>query len=118
MKAYWLDDGREVSAEALRREGIDYEKLDVNNYQEALDKIKQKHGYVSQDIVEITPTMPNLEPILAKFDKEHLHTDDEVRFVLAGGGIFDIRSQGDRWMRVEVYQGDYISVPANRYHLF
>lgn len=118
MKAYWKDNGQNITAEELRSNGIDYEPLDVNNYQADLDRIKEKNNYVTQDIVEITPQMPNLEAILAKFDKEHLHTDDEVRFVLSGSGIFDIRAKNDRMMRVEVYAGDYISVPANRYHLF
>ena len=76
------------------------------------------NNYVSQDIVELTPQTPNLEAILAKFDKEHLHTDDEIRFVLGGSGIFDIRSTNDLWMRVEVHPSDYISVPANRHHRF
>jgi 1,2-dihydroxy-3-keto-5-methylthiopentene dioxygenase len=118
MKAYWLDDGKEVTVDELKAEGVDYEKIDASNFQTSLDRIKAANGYVSQDIVELTPQMANLETILAKFDKEHLHTDDEVRYVLAGSGIFDIRSQSDRWMRVEVYASDYISVPANRHHRF
>jgi 1,2-dihydroxy-3-keto-5-methylthiopentene dioxygenase len=118
MKAYWLENGIEISKEELKVEGVDYEKLDLANYQPDLERIKSANGYVAQDIVEITPQMPNLQAILAKFDKEHLHTDDEVRFVLDGGGIFDIRSKGDRWMRVEVYPADYISVPADRHHRF
>ena len=118
MKAYWLDKKEGISAEELKTHGVDYEKLDLSNYQSALDGKKTAHNYVSQDIIEITSQTPNLETILAKFDKEHLHTDDEVRFVLAGSGIFDIRSKDDRWMRVEVYGGDYISVPADRHHRF
>jgi 1,2-dihydroxy-3-keto-5-methylthiopentene dioxygenase len=118
MRATWTESGATVSAADLKANGIDYEKLDLSNYQPDLDRIKKDNNYVAQDIVELNPTMPNLETICAKFDKEHLHTDDEVRFVLAGNGIFDIRSKDDRWMRVEVTAGDYISVPANRYHLF
>ncbi|MBV9079967.1 MAG: cupin domain-containing protein [Elusimicrobia bacterium] len=118
MKSYWLDGGDEISIEELRAEGVDAETLALDNFQPALDLKAAASGYVTQDVVEITPGMPNLEAVLAKFDKEHLHTDDEVRFVLAGRGIFDIRSRGDRWMRVEVYPSDYIAVPANRHHRF
>lgn len=118
MKAYWINTNVPISAGELRSNGVSYEKLDVNNYQSSLDEFKKANGYVAQDIVELTPQTPNLETILAKFDKEHLHTDDEVRFVLAGSGIFDIRAHNDEWMRVEVYPGDYISVPANRNHRF
>ena len=118
MKAYWLESGETVTNEQLKANGIDYDKLDINNYQADLDKKKIDHNYVAQDVVELTAQTPNLETILSKFDKEHLHADDEVRFVLAGSGIFDIRSKDDRWMRVEVYSGDYISVPKSRYHRF
>ena len=118
MKAFWLDDEKNVSEEELQANGVSYEKFDVTDFQADLDRIKQAHGYVAQDVVEITPQTPNLGTLLAKFDKEHLHTDDEVRFVLAGSGIFDIRSTDDRWMRVEVYSGDFISVPKERYHRF
>ncbi len=118
MKAYWLDKGTAVTASELKSNGIDYEHLALDHYQAGLDAIKAKHGYVTQDVIELTPETANLPAILAKFDKEHLHTDDEVRFVLAGAGIFDIRSIDDKWMRVEVFSGDYISVPKDRYHRF
>lgn len=118
MKAFWLDNGNTISPEELKTHGVDYEKLDLADYQPALDRIKAANSYVAQDIVEMTPAMPNLAAIEAKFDKEHLHTDDEVRFVLSGAGIFDIRSKDDRWMRVEVAAADYISVPKDRHHRF
>jgi 1,2-dihydroxy-3-keto-5-methylthiopentene dioxygenase len=118
MKAYWLDSGEFISAQELKVHGVDYAKLDLDNFQVQLDRLKSEHGYSAQDIVELTAQTPNLTAILSKFDKEHLHTDDEVRFVLAGSGIFDIRSHDDRWMRVEVFTSDYISVPARRHHRF
>lgn len=118
MKAYWLDRGEKISAQELKIQGVDYAKLDLSSYQVDLDRIKADNGYVTQNVVELTPQTPNLDAILAKFDKEHLHTDDEIRFVLAGSGIFDIRSSDDRWMRVEVTASDYICVPANKHHRF
>src|SRR5258706_1391517 len=118
MKAYWLESGETITEQELKKNNVDYSKLDINNYQPDLELKKAANNYVTQDVVEITPQTPNLETILAKFDKEHLHTDDEVRFVLAGSGIFDIRSIDDRWMRVEGFSGDYISVPKNRHHRF
>jgi 1,2-dihydroxy-3-keto-5-methylthiopentene dioxygenase len=50
--------------------------------------------------------------------EEHLHTDDEVRFLLSGSGVFEIRSLDDRWMKVIVEPSDFILVPANRFHRF
>ena len=33
MKAFWIQNGATVAAQDLKANGIDYEKLDVNNYQ-------------------------------------------------------------------------------------
>ena len=77
-----------------------------------------ERGYVEEDVVELQPSTPNLNAICAKFIDEHHHDEDEVRFVLEGEGIFDIRSRDDKWMRVQVEQGDLIVVPKGRHHRF
>jgi 1,2-dihydroxy-3-keto-5-methylthiopentene dioxygenase len=118
MKATWRDTGAELTGEELAEQGIHYEKIPTEGYQPALDRIKKEWKYSAQDVVELHPQMPNLEAICAKFDKEHLHTDDEVRYVLGGEGVFEIRSKDDRWMHVFVEKGDFILVPADRHHLF
>ena len=118
MKATWSDSGNELSADELIEQGVHYENISTGDYQLSLDRIKKAWGYSAQDIVELSPGTPNLETICAKFDKEHLHTDDEVRFVLSGEGYFDIRSHTDKWMHVLVEAGDFILVPQNRHHLF
>jgi 1,2-dihydroxy-3-keto-5-methylthiopentene dioxygenase len=68
--------------------------------------------------VALSTDMPNLDEICAKFDKEHFHTLDEVRFVVDGEGIFDVRDPRDRWIRIEVDPGDLIIIPAKMYHRF
>jgi 1,2-dihydroxy-3-keto-5-methylthiopentene dioxygenase len=122
MQAYWLDDGETatIPTETLAEEGVIYEYLGTEpaDYQPKLDEYKTARGYPTQDEVGLTPALENLDAICAKFDKEHLHTDDEVRFVLEGEGIFDIRSEDDRWMRVVVEPGDLIIVPADKHHRF
>lgn len=122
MKAYWLEqsDKPSISAEELNSQGIHYQALDTNDnaYQPALDALKTQNGYVEQDEVNLAPSTPNLNELCAKFIDEHYHDDDEVRFVLDGAGIFDIRSKEDEWMRVQVEKGDLIVVPAKRYHRF
>lgn len=123
MKLQWLEpgpNGAPLQRAELQRAGVLYERLEVEpeGYQAALDRLKAERGYVEQDIVELGPQTPNLEQLCAKFIDEHLHTDDEVRFVLEGEGIFDIRSADDRFMRVTVEKGDLIVVPAHRYHRF
>ncbi|OGR84235.1 MAG: hypothetical protein A2901_06795 [Elusimicrobia bacterium RIFCSPLOWO2_01_FULL_54_10] len=118
MRATWMFSKLELTAQELKDEGIMYQKFPANNYQPGLDIIKSYWGYQYQDVIELLPETPNLQAICDKFDKEHLHTDDEVRFVIFGEGVFDIRSGKDLWMHIKVEAGDFIRIPANRYHLF
>ncbi len=120
MRAHYLDNGEAIAPSELATHGVLYRALplDAQAYQPVLDGIKREHRYIEQDIVELRPDTPNLEEICAKFDDEHLHQEDEVRFVLEGEGVFDIRSNDDRWMRVMVEAGDLIVVPEGRYHRF
>jgi len=122
MKAWWLDEGPDatIGEEELRHHGVLYEALprDEGSYQPHLDRLAEERGYVTQDEVALSPETENLDAICAKFADEHHHDDDEVRFVLDGDGIFDIRSNDDRWMRVLVEPGDLIAVPAGKHHRF
>lgn len=121
MRAYPLDNpSRAIAAETLAKQGIlswavpSDEKVRTST----IDKIKREHHYVDQDFVALMPETPDLDKICAKFDKEHYHTEDEVRFVVEGEGIFDVRDKDDRWIRIEVKEGDIILIPANTHHRF
>lgn len=123
MKLQWLEpqsDRETITTDDLTAVGVLTERLELapDAFQPALDALKEARGYVEQDIVELEPGTPNLDALCDKFIGEHLHTDDEVRYVLEGEGIFDLRSKDDRWMRVTVEPGDLIVVPANLHHRF
>ena len=118
MQLSWLDSEGPIEDSELAKVGVLHERLPVDDAQAALDGLKWARGYVEQDVIELRPDTPNLQVLRDKFKDEHLHRDDEVRFVLAGEGVFDIRSANDRWMRVKVEAGDLIVVPADLYHRF
>jgi 1,2-dihydroxy-3-keto-5-methylthiopentene dioxygenase len=123
MKTHWLEPktaDETLAMAELTKVGVLHETLEVDPvaFQPTLDRLKEERGYVEQDIVELSPQTPKLDELCAKFIDEHLHTDDEVRYVLEGEGIFDIRSADDRWMRLTVEKGDLIVVPAHLHHRF
>jgi 1,2-dihydroxy-3-keto-5-methylthiopentene dioxygenase len=127
MKLEWLEprpDAAPLTVADLAAVGVIAEHLAVGGdpsvaaAQPRLDALMAARGYVTQDVVELHPDTAGLDALLDKFAGEHLHTDDEVRYVLAGEGVFDLRSADDRWMRVVVEPGDLIVVPADLHHRF
>jgi 1,2-dihydroxy-3-keto-5-methylthiopentene dioxygenase len=119
MRAFPLDQPtRTLDADQLREFGVVHERLPVNARAAELARIKRERGYRDEDEVSLSADTPNLEAICAKFDKEHYHTLDEVRFVVEGEGIFDVRDRSDSWVRIFVDAGDLIIIPANTYHRF
>ncbi len=110
--------------------GIDYERWSLDRvppdstadavmaaYADEIDAMKQRGGYVTADVIDVNPSTPNLESMLARFDKEHTHSEDEVRFILAGRGIFFL-NLGGRVASVEVGPGDMLRVPRGTTHWF
>lgn len=82
------------------------------------EELKREAGYTTRDMIVLHENIPGLADMLAKFEKIHYHTDDEVRYILAGKGYFGfVESDGKQFM-LEVTSGDYINVPANTEHWF
>ncbi|MGJ5675753.1 MAG: 1,2-dihydroxy-3-keto-5-methylthiopentene dioxygenase [Nostochopsis sp.] len=82
------------------------------------DELQQTAGYQSRDLIVLHPESPNLDGLLAKFDKIHTHADDEVRYVVAGEGIFGfVRPDGSQ-VELTVQPQEYINVPAGTEHWF
>jgi 1,2-dihydroxy-3-keto-5-methylthiopentene dioxygenase len=115
----------------LQTYGIDYERwmpaYDIASdasaedvlkaYAKEIDDLKARGGYVTADVIDVSPGTPGLEAMLAKFDREHWHDEDEVRFVIAGNGLFHIHSDAGV-VSIEVGAGDLIRVPRGTKHWF
>ena len=81
-------------------------------------QLQQSAGYQSRDLIVLHPDIPNLDALLSKFDKCHIHADDEVRYIVAGEGIFGfVRPDGSQ-VEVTVQPEEFINVPANTEHWF
>ncbi len=116
----------------LAPHGIWYERWDVAGrvgedatneeilaaYEPEIERLKSKGGFVTADVINVTAETPGLEAMLAKFDKEHTHSEDEVRFTVEGRGVFWIHGQDGQVFSIEVQSGDLINVPAGTKHWF
>ncbi len=83
-----------------------------------IESLKQRGSFVTADVINVNAKTPNLDAMLAKFDKEHTHSEDEVRFTVAGRGLFHIHPDQGPVFAVEVESGDLINVPAGTKHWF
>jgi len=96
--------GIQAITDYLATIGLDYEHWEIVNdavadasdeeildvYSNEIEKLKAKGGYVTADIINVTPATPGLDEMLNKFNKEHWHDEDEVRFIVKGHGLFHI----------------------------
>jgi 1,2-dihydroxy-3-keto-5-methylthiopentene dioxygenase len=131
------DENREITETAAIRAflepfGIWYEKWPVEGritpestseeilaaYTPEVDRLKARGGFVTADVINVSPSTPNLDAMLAKFAKEHTHSEDEVRFTVKGSGVFHIHPDNGPVFAVQVESGDLINVPKGTKHWF
>ena len=89
-------------------------------YAPEIEGLKARGGYVTADVIDVTAETPGLDAMLAKFNTEHWHDEDEVRFIVRGRGLFHVHPQeGDApVIAIEVEAGDLIRVPRGTWHWF
>ncbi len=86
-------------------------------YRRDIDRLMNENGYQAVDVVSLSPDHPERAALRQKFLEEHTHAEDEVRFFVAGQGLFTLHIK-DKVYEVLCQQGDLISVPANTRHWF
>ena len=87
-------------------------------YSKQIEVLKSQGGYVTADVIDVNPSTPNLDSMLTKFRSEHWHDEDEVRYIVAGRGVFHIHPEGRPVVGIEVEAGDLIRVPRGTHHWF
>ena len=87
-------------------------------YRQMIDELKAKGGYVTADVIDVFPDTPGLDAMLNRFNSEHWHDEDEVRFIVEGRGVFHVHPPGQPVFAVEVGPGDLIRVPRGTHHWF
>jgi 1,2-dihydroxy-3-keto-5-methylthiopentene dioxygenase len=126
-----LTDPTEIT-EFLAQIGIDYERWAADAevgadapaeeilaaYAPQIEQLKARGNYVTADVIDVNPKTAGLEEMLARFNIEHTHDEDEVRYIVAGRGLFHIHPPGKPVVAIEVTEGDLIRVPRGTLHWF
>jgi 1,2-dihydroxy-3-keto-5-methylthiopentene dioxygenase len=116
----------------LASHGVDYERWTPSRpvaadateddilaaYASEIESLKARGGYVTADVVNVDASTPGLDEMLARFNREHSHAEDEVRFVLEGHGLFHIHPDDQTVLAIELEPGDLIRVPRGILHWF
>ena len=112
--------------------GIDYERWEsltgippnasaqeiLSAYSNQINELKSRGGYLTADVIDVNRDTPGLDAMLAKFNIEHRHDEDEVRYIIDGRGLFHIHPQMGSIVAIEVEPGDLIRVPRGTLHWF
>jgi 1,2-dihydroxy-3-keto-5-methylthiopentene dioxygenase len=118
-------------AHELGKVGVRFEQWEANQpvapgasqeqviaaYRHDIDRLMHEEGYQAVDVISLTPDHPDRAALRQKFLSEHTHSEDEVRFFVAGAGQFTLHI-GDKIYDVLCEQGDLIGVPDGTRHWF
>ena len=97
--------------------GVLYHRCDEVS---AVDHIATQRQYKNRDEITVSPEKMGdvYEEKVKMFFNEHLHEDEEIRYILDGEGYFDVRSTDDYWIRIKLWKCDILILPPGIYHRF
>ena len=80
----------------------------------SVDQIAVERYYKNRDEIVVSPEKMGLafEEKVRMFFNEHLHEDEEIRYILDGKGFFDVRNADDEWIRISLEKNDLLILPA------
>jgi 1,2-dihydroxy-3-keto-5-methylthiopentene dioxygenase len=118
-------------ARELGKVGVRFERWEANQpiapgasqdeviaaYRGDIDRLMAEKGYQSVDVISLAPDHPDRATLRQKFLSEHTHSEDEVRFFVAGAGQFTLHID-DKVYDVLCEKGDLIGVPDGTPHWF
>lgn len=128
MKIFWRTcPGMKLTPEWLSLQGIGCGKLDEEIWREVQENPRAilracDPTYNNMDVVEVGGTYRlsphTFENHASAFSQEHKHIQDEIRLILDGYAVFDIRSEHNLWIRAIVEKQEFICIPAGTWHRF
>ncbi len=85
-----------------------------------LENLAESRNYAHRDEITVSPSAMGAayEDKIKMFFDEHMHEDEEIRYIRDGHGFFDVRDASDRWVRIRAEPGDLLVLPAGIYHRF
>jgi 1,2-dihydroxy-3-keto-5-methylthiopentene dioxygenase len=89
----------------------------MDAYRGDIDRLVAERGFRTVDVVSIAPDHPDRAEMRKKFLDEHFHKEDEVRFFVAGSGLFTLHVE-DRVYEILCEAGDLVGVPDGTKHWF
>jgi len=87
-------------------------------YSPEIERLKAEGGYVTADVIDVSSATPGLDAMLNRFNTEHWHDEDEVRFIVEGRGLFHIHPREGNVVSITVEAGDLLRVPRGTWHWF
>lgn len=116
------DSGVELSAADLSRLGVLHYVFPPSAPTSAaqIEDLAKARDYANRDQITVSPRALGAayEDKIKLFYDEHMHEDEEIRYMLKGTGYFDVRDAEDRWVRIKAEPGDLLILPAGIYHRF
>src|SRR5690606_11637778 len=124
------EDGDEIARE-LGRIGVTFERWQaaapvepgasqeevLAAYRADVDRLVAERGFNTVDVIRIARGRPERHELRRKSPGGHYHKEDEVRFFVAGSGLFTLHVDG-RVYEIECVKDDLISVPDGTTHWF